>query len=74
METSNIKSYAPKARVAFMDAVAKRLNTFGISANKQGELQVIDALVQGSVLQIGDNNFDSKLALLDSVWFKKVNS
>ena len=62
METSNIKSYAPKARVAFMDAVAKRLNTFGISANKKGELQVIDALVQGSVLQIGDNNFDSKLA------------
>ncbi|MGP4963796.1 BREX-1 system adenine-specific DNA-methyltransferase PglX [Psychrobacter celer] len=62
METSNIKNYAPKARVAFMDAVAKRLNTFGISANKQGELQVVDALVQGSVLQIGDNNFDSKLA------------
>ena len=62
METNNIKNYAPKARVAFMDAVAKRLNTFGISANKQGELQVVDALVQGSVLQIGDNNFDSKLA------------
>ena len=62
METSNIKSYAPKARLEFMDAVAKRLNTFGISANKKGELQVIDALVQGSVLQIGDNNFDSKLA------------
>lgn len=62
METSNIKNYAPRARVAFMDAVAKRLNTFGISANKQGELQVVDALVQGSVLQIGDNNFDSKLA------------
>ena len=62
METSNIKSYAPKARVEFMDSVAKRLNTFGISVNKKGELQVIDALVQGSVLQIGDNNFDSKLA------------
>ena len=62
METSNIKSYAPKARVAFMDAVAKRLNTFGISANKQGELQVTEAITQGSVLQIGDNNFDSKLA------------
>nr|WP_289057415.1 BREX-1 system adenine-specific DNA-methyltransferase PglX [uncultured Psychrobacter sp.] len=62
METSNIKNYAPKARVAFMDAVAKRLNTFGISINKKGELQVVDALVQGSVLQIGDNNFDSKLA------------
>ncbi|MFD1134011.1 BREX-1 system adenine-specific DNA-methyltransferase PglX [Psychrobacter sanguinis] len=62
METSNIKNYAPRARVAFMDAVAKRLNTFGISANKKGELQVVEALVQGSVLQIEDNNFDSKLA------------
>ena len=62
METSNIKSYAPKARLEFMDAVAKRLNTFGISVNKKGELQVTEAIMQGSVLQIGDNNFDSKLA------------
>ena len=62
METSNIKSYAPKARLEFMDAVAKRLNTFGISVNKKGELQVTEAITQGSVLQIGDNNFDSSLA------------
>ena len=62
METSNIKSYAPKARLEFMDAVAKRLNTFGISINKKGELQVTEAIIQGSVLQISDNNFDSKLA------------
>ena len=62
METSNIKSYAPKARLEFMDAVAKRLNTFGISINKKGGLQVTEAIIQGSVLQIGDNNFDSKLA------------
>ncbi len=62
METSNIKSYAPKARLEFMDAVAKRLNTFGISVNKKGELQVTEAIIQGSVLQIGDNNFDSGLA------------
>ena len=62
METSNIKSYAPKARLEFMDAVAKRLNTFGISINKKGELQVTEAIMQGSVLQIGDNNFDSSLA------------
>ncbi|WP_313473822.1 BREX-1 system adenine-specific DNA-methyltransferase PglX [Psychrobacter sp.] len=62
METSNIKSYAPKARLEFMDAVAKRLNTFGISVNKKGELQVTEAIMQGSVLQIGDNNFDSSLA------------
>lgn len=62
METSNIKSYAPKARLEFMDAVAKRLNTFGISVNKKGELQITEAIIQGSVLQIGDNNFDSSLA------------
>ncbi len=62
METSNIKSYAPKARLEFMDAVAKRLNTFGISVNKKGELQITEAITQGSVLQIGDNNFDSSLA------------
>ena len=62
METGNIKSYAPKARLEFMDAVAKRLNTFGISVNKKGELQVTEAITQGSVLQIGDNNFDSSLA------------
>ena len=61
METSNIKSYAPKARLEFMDAVAKRLNTFGISVNRKGELQVTEAITQGSVLQIGDNNFDSSL-------------
>jgi len=61
METGNIKSYAPKARLEFMDAVAKRLNTFGISVNKKGELQVTEAITQGSVLQIGDNNFDSSL-------------
>lgn len=62
METGNIKSYAPKARLEFMDAVAKRLSTFGISVNKKGELQVTEAIIQGSVLQIGDNNFDSSLA------------
>ena len=62
MKTGNIKSYAPKARLEFMDAVAKRLNTFGISVNKKGELQVTEAITQGSVLQIGDNNFDSSLA------------
>ena len=40
MNTANIKKYAPKARREFMDAVAKRLNTFGITANKKGELQM----------------------------------
>lgn len=67
MNTSNIKKYAPKARCEFMDAVAKRLNSFGISqtqakGNTAGELQIAEAIVQGSVLQIDGNNFDSALA------------
>ncbi|HCQ8940074.1 BREX-1 system adenine-specific DNA-methyltransferase PglX [Proteus mirabilis] len=62
MNTNNIKKYAPKARREFMDAVAKRLNTFGITANKKGELQITEANLQGSVLQIAGNSFDGKLA------------
>ena len=62
MKTNNIKKYAPKARREFMDAVAKRLNTFGITANKKGELQIAEANLQGSVLQIAGNSFDGKLA------------
>mgnify|MGYP003625031452 CR=1 FL=1 len=62
MNTNNIKKYAPKARREFMDAVAKRLNTFGITANKKGELQIAEANLQGSVLQIAGNSVDGKLA------------
>lgn len=62
MNTNNIKKYAPKARRGFMDAVAKRLNSFGITANKKGELQIAEANLQGSVLQIAGNSFDGKLA------------
>lgn len=62
MNTNNIKKYAPKARREFMDAVAKRLNTFGITANKKGVLQIAEANLQGSVLQIAGNSFDGKLA------------
>lgn len=67
MNTSNIKKYAPKARVEFMDAVTKRLNSFGISqtkgtASKTGELRIAEAVVQGSVLQIDGNSFDSAFA------------
>ena len=67
MNTSNIKKYAPKARVEFMDAVTKRLNSFGISqtkgtASNAGELRIAEAVVQGSVLQIDGNSFDSALA------------
>ncbi len=66
MNTKHVKSYAPKARQDFMAAVIKRLQLFGItaakSANKKAELQIQDATVQGSVLEIGAQHFDAKLA------------
>lgn len=62
MNTKNIKNYAPKARRDFMEAVAKRLNHFGIAANKKGELQLAEATITGSVLQIAGNSFDAALA------------
>lgn len=60
MNTGNIKKYAPKARREFMEAVVNRLNYFGISANKNGELQIVEANLMGSVMQIGGNSFDGK--------------
>ncbi len=62
MNTKHIKSYAPKARNDFMKAVAKRLQLFGISADKNGELHLSDAQVQGSVLAIDNQQFGAKLA------------
>ena len=38
MNTANIKNYAPQARNDFMQAVAKRLNQFGIDTDKTGQL------------------------------------
>jgi type II restriction/modification system DNA methylase subunit YeeA len=60
MNTNNIKAYAPKARFEFMEAVAKRLSLFGITANQKGEIQVSEAEQQGSVVLIGGNSFDAK--------------
>ena len=62
MNTNNIKAYAPKARFEFMEAVAKRLSLFGITANQKGEIQVSEAERQGSVVLIGGNSFDAKWA------------
>lgn len=66
MNTNNIKKYAPQARREFMAAVAKRLNQLGIDANKKGELQLADATVTGSVMQISGNSFAASLAPLRS--------
>jgi len=59
MNTSNIKKYAPKARADFMAAVAKRLNQFGIYADKAGEVTISEPQTSGSVMQIDGNSFDA---------------
>ena len=64
MNTNNIKKYAPKARRDFMEAVAKRLNHFGISANKKGDLQLAGATLTGSVMQVAGNSFEASQAPL----------
>jgi hypothetical protein len=61
MNTANIKKYAPKARNDFMQAVAKRLNLLGIAADKKGQLIVSDVTIDGSVMQVAGNSFDTKL-------------
>ncbi|WP_022954803.1 BREX-1 system adenine-specific DNA-methyltransferase PglX [Leucothrix mucor] len=49
MNTSNIKSYAPKARIAFMDAVSKQAAKYGIT-----QKEIVPASVKGDLLVIGD--------------------
>ena len=61
MNTSNIKKYAPQARLDFIAAVTRRLNLLGIGIDAQGELDVSRAEVSGSVMQIGSNHFDASL-------------
>ena len=72
MNTKHLKSYAPKARNQFKKAVEQRLNLFGIFAPEKPakgtraedtiKARLSDATQQGSVLEIGSNTFDAKLA------------
>lgn len=72
MNTKHIKSYAPEARNQFKQAVAKRLNLFGIFASEKPvkgakaedapKVTIKEANVKGSILTIGSNDFDAKLA------------
>lgn len=72
MNTKHVKSYAPKARNQFKKAVEQRLNLFGIFAPEKPakgtkaedalKAKVSEATKQGSVLEIGSNTFDAKLA------------
>ncbi|MBS9945539.1 BREX-1 system adenine-specific DNA-methyltransferase PglX [Vibrio alginolyticus] len=51
MNTNKLKAYAPKARLAFMDAVKKRAAVLGIYENKISEatIQGTDTLIEGRI-------------------------
>ncbi|TKE90002.1 BREX-1 system adenine-specific DNA-methyltransferase PglX [Vibrio kanaloae] len=51
MNTNKLKTYAPKARLAFMDAVKKRAAVLGIYENKISEAttQGTDTLIEGRI-------------------------
>ena len=54
MNTSKLKRYAPKARIAFINAVTQRANLFGIAQN-----HISEASVTGGVMEIDGKQFDS---------------
>lgn len=67
MNTNNLKKYAPKARREFMEAVAKRLNQFGIQIDSKGKLIISTPVISGSVMQIDGYYFDAGLAHLYAI-------
>lgn len=72
MNTKHVKSYAPKARVEFMQAVEKRLNLLGIYAPEKpakgtkaedaSRVKLAEAQLQGEVLEINGTTYNAKLA------------
>lgn len=61
MNTSNLKRYAPQARRDFKEAVSRRLNALGINVDSKGQIVTIEPQISGSIMQIGNNNFDVKI-------------
>lgn len=54
MNTSSIKNYAPLARTQFCNAIAQKLTSLGIIADKKGELTILDAVEVGDAVRFGD--------------------
>lgn len=61
MNKSNLKSYAPQARLDFMAAVTARANLLGLS-EKAGQLEVAPAQTQGDVTLIAGQPWPAKVA------------
>tara|TARA_R110001583_G_scaffold85875_1_gene224968 strand:- start:7636 stop:11286 length:3651 start_codon:yes stop_codon:yes gene_type:complete len=69
MNTSNLKKYAPKARRAFIEAVSKRANLFGIHKNS-----IAAAKVTGGVMDIEGKTFDAGLLQARERLAKRVDA
>lgn len=54
MNTSSIKKYAPLARTQFCNAIAQKLTSLGIIADKKGALTILDAVEVGDAVRFGD--------------------
>ena len=57
MNTSNLKKVAPKARIAFINAITARAAEFGITAQGCAE-----PVISGEVLQVGNFTHPAKWA------------
>lgn len=54
MNTSSIKKYAPLARTQFCNAIAQKLTSLGIIADKKGALTILDSVEVGDAVRFGD--------------------
>ncbi|MGF6644263.1 BREX-1 system adenine-specific DNA-methyltransferase PglX [Paraburkholderia sp. GAS82] len=72
MNTNNIKSYAPKARIAFIVAMTKRAALFGIRESSIPGMGVEPLEQKGDLALIGDRPFPASIIRPREALVKKV--
>lgn len=72
MNTNNIKSYAPKARTAFIAAMTKRAALFGIRESSIPSMGIEPLEQKGDLALIGDRPFPASIIRSRAALVKKV--
>ncbi|MBX9762030.1 MAG: BREX-1 system adenine-specific DNA-methyltransferase PglX [Pseudomonadaceae bacterium] len=72
MNTNNIKSYAPKARTAFIAAMTKRAALFGILESSIPSMGIAPLEQKGDLALIGDRAFPASIIRPRAALVKKV--
>lgn len=72
MNTNNIKSYAPKARTAFIAAMTKRAALFGIRESSIPSMGIVPVEQKGDLALIGDRPFPASIIRPRAALVKKV--